>query len=236
MVAINIKNDGRSDKHGTISDIDTNVEMISKMECSTDPKKVIQSETTTAVRYFLRDEIGQGGFGQVVGAKMFVETKGEAAPHKWLDHGLCQQLNSRDVAIKIQPRHHPTDRHPERHTKRLKTECNLLQRFGHHPNIIGFVEAIDTPDRVYIVMEKASMDVYRMLKDHKKTVKAQPDFHQQVMRGLLAGLGYLHNAGIAHGDIKLTNILLQVQVLTNPNKATSSIKLKQVLSDSVTLG
>ena len=165
---------------------------------------IVQSNTKS-VRYLLQDELlGKGHYGKVVGAKK------EVQQDKWLRWITGFKYAYSDVAIKMQPSHRPGH---TRHESRLNIECDILRRFGHHTNIIGFIESIHapvwSPDKVYIVMEQASVDVLTFLKMFKKPDAAQSDLPQQIMLGLLSALDYLHNAGIAHCDVKLENILIQ---------------------------
>lgn len=158
-----------------------------------------------SVRYLLHDELGKGTFGQVVRAQK------EELRHSCSHRGCRYEYT--DVAIKIQPSRRQND---PIYTDRLKLECEILRRFGHHTNIIGLVEVIHTtcfPCKVYIVMEKASTDLFTLL-TKSNAFAAQADLPQQIMIGLLTAVAYLHEAGIAHRDIKLENILIQCSCLS----------------------
>lgn len=90
------------------------------------------------------------------------------------------------------------------HLKRVDQEIRILRKHGGHPNIIGFYEAIHTSKNVYIVMEKATMTLSQVTE--RQVI--QLDFCQQVMKGILNGVAYLHSEGIQHLDLKSENILL----------------------------
>ncbi|CAB9503663.1 Mitogen-activated protein kinase HOG1 (Fragment) [Seminavis robusta] len=57
-----------------------------------------------------------------------------------------------------------------------------------------------------MVMEKAECS---LTSHFRRQAIIQPDFHQQVMLGVLKALQYLHQNGISHGDIDPQNILVR---------------------------
>lgn len=75
-----------------------------------------------------------------------------------------------------------------------------------HPNLIRFLQAIETTHRVYIVMEYAEngslLDIIR--KDHHiDETRSRRWFHQ-----LLDAVEYCHDRGVVHRDIKCENMLM----------------------------
>jgi len=75
-----------------------------------------------------------------------------------------------------------------------------------HPNIIGYVDCIDTASRLYIVLEFADGGE---LFDHIVKKGAFPEEDAKtIMLQLLQGVAYLHSLGIAHRDLKPENILV----------------------------
>jgi serine/threonine protein kinase len=75
-----------------------------------------------------------------------------------------------------------------------------------HPNIIGYVDCVDTASKLYIVLEYADGGE---LFDHIVKRGAFPEEDAKtIMLQLLHGVSYLHSAGIAHRDLKPENILV----------------------------
>ncbi|XP_054770468.2 testis-specific serine/threonine-protein kinase 4-like [Lytechinus pictus] len=75
-----------------------------------------------------------------------------------------------------------------------------------HPNLICFLQSIETTSRVYLIMELADNGD---LLDYIKANGACPEeqtgmwFHQ-----LVEGMEYCHNLGVVHRDLKCENLLL----------------------------
>lgn len=75
-----------------------------------------------------------------------------------------------------------------------------------HPNLICFLQSIETTSRVYLIMELADNGD---LLDYIKANGAGPEeqtglwFHQ-----LVDGMDYCHNLGVVHRDLKCENLLL----------------------------
>ncbi|XP_014203405.1 testis-specific serine/threonine-protein kinase 4-like [Copidosoma floridanum] len=75
-----------------------------------------------------------------------------------------------------------------------------------HPNLIRFLQAIETTHRVYIIMEYAEngslLDVVRRDKyiDEERS--------RRWYRHLLLGLDYCHERGVVHRDVKCENLLM----------------------------
>lgn len=93
------------------------------------------------------------------------------------------------------------------HLMFVDTEIGILQKHGHHPNIIGFEAKLHAKKNIYLVMEKATMSLADLMYD-TNVFQVQEDALQQVVRGILQGLQYLHEHGIVHRDIKPENVLI----------------------------
>lgn len=89
--------------------------------------------------------------------------------------------------------------------KRVAREIKVLKKL-HHACIVRCFDVIDTPAKIYIVMENASsgslLDYVRSKKRLREPEAAK--FLQQVVHGLI----YCHSKGVIHRDIKLENLLL----------------------------
>ena len=100
------------------------------------------------------------------------------------------------------------------------SEINLLSRepFKSHPNIVrlqGWGLCLDSlenphgnvPRLPLLILEKASWDMKRFLQSPEYEQTSYLDLCSLSL-GIGRGLGVLHTAGITHGDMKLTNVLL----------------------------
>ena len=88
---------------------------------------------------------------------------------------------------------------------RFKSECNILSSIEHQ-NIVRFHELISDDDLLYLFFEYCPCgDLQMFVMDHKKLSE---DLARRLFSDICSGLNYLHNKGIAHRDIKLSNILL----------------------------
>ncbi|CAB9518543.1 calmodulin-dependent protein kinase type [Seminavis robusta] len=149
-------------------------------------------------KYSLDVKLGRGGFGQVFGTH-----------------------TSKTIAIKVQTK---TQMRSKRHLDLLNTEIGILSRHGHHVNIVGFQQSINAPENIYIVMERATMSVGDLMKK-TNVFCAQEDAVQQVMKGLLNGVKYLHERGVAHRDLKVDNLLVCTSALDENNRLRRGHKI-----------
>ena len=134
--------------------------------------------------YFLNEQIGSGGFAKVV-LGIHIPT-GEK------------------VAIKIMDKKEILS--DENNKIRVENEIKILKKVRHN-NIIKLYEVMETPQKIYLVMEycdKGELFDYIVSKDHLNEDQSRIFFHQ-----IIDALTYLHSQNIAHRDIKPENILLQ---------------------------
>ena len=75
-----------------------------------------------------------------------------------------------------------------------------------HPNIIQFHHVMHAPRHIYLVTEFAYMDLDQYLHLHNDCVSL--DMLREVTIGVLWGLKYLHDHGVAHLDLRQENIYL----------------------------
>ena len=133
--------------------------------------------------YILHDEIGSGGFAKVV--KGIHIPTGEKVAVKIMD--------------KIQLFADPLN------LRRVKTEISIL-KLVRHKNIIKLYEVIETPQKIYLIMEYCEggeLFDYIVQKQHLTERQACAFFHE-----IIDALEYLHSINIVHRDIKPENLLL----------------------------
>jgi len=87
----------------------------------------------------------------------------------------------------------------------LEREIDIMQKLQ-HPNIIGLVEVIDTPDTLYLVLEFASGgELFDAIVNRGNYTEAQAAV---LVKQILEAIAYVHTHGIAHRDLKPENLLL----------------------------
>ncbi|KAE9047270.1 hypothetical protein PR003_g1142 [Phytophthora rubi] len=97
-------------------------------------------------------------------------------------------------------------------------EVALLRRCASHPNVVAFLDVLETPDFVYIVTELAEGgELFQALIDEGAYSEWDA---RRFITDLLEALRFLHGLGIAHRDIKPENLLL-----TSASPKRASIKL-----------
>ena len=133
--------------------------------------------------YLLNEEIGSGGFAKVVQA-IHIPT-GEKVAVKIMDKA---QIFSEPLNL-----------------NRIQREIAIL-KIVRHNNIIKLYELMETPDKIYIVMEYCNggeLFDYIVSKQHL-TERQACRFFQEIINCL----EYLHSLNIVHRDIKPENLLL----------------------------
>jgi predicted ATPase len=134
--------------------------------------------------YTLLRILGRGGFGQV-----------------WLAERASTLLTTQ-VALKI-----PLDSAAE--LDAVRAEAKLWLQASGHPNIVPVLDAEVYAGQVVIASEYAAGGTLHDWMATHSGMAPSLDAALTVTGGILAGLDYLHRAGITHRDLKPENVLLQ---------------------------
>ncbi|KAL1511829.1 hypothetical protein AB1Y20_005114 [Prymnesium parvum] len=123
---------------------------------------------------------------------------------------------------------HPEHGKPAIDSWYLNQEVEILRKAGSHPNILEVYDVYETSSCVYVVLELAQggslLDVIKRLGAFTERDAAS------AVRQVAAALGYLHEHGIVHRDIKMANLLVE-------DRSSFVIKVSDFgLSKSFTLG
>ncbi|XP_067336646.1 serine/threonine-protein kinase D1 isoform X5 [Channa argus] len=131
---------------------------------------------------FPDEVLGSGQFGIVYGGK--------------------HRKSGRDVAIKIIDKL----RFPTKQESQLRNEVAILQSL-HHPGIVNLDCMFETPERVFVVMEKLHGDMLEMILSSEKG-RLPERITKFLVTQILVALRHLHFKNIVHCDLKPENVLL----------------------------
>jgi len=96
----------------------------------------------------------------------------------------------------------------QNNTSHINLEREIMAKIGHkHPFIIGFHDAIQTPDRLFIVMECVDSGTLFNLLEQTEARLPEPAVRYFAAQIFLA-LDMLHRQGFVYRDLKLENILI----------------------------
>ncbi|XP_023915717.2 SNF1-related protein kinase catalytic subunit alpha KIN10 [Quercus suber] len=133
-------------------------------------------------KYKFGDLIGCGGFSMVRIATNI--------------HTTCE------VAVKILV--HETMK-KKKMEERVKREIEIL-RLLRHPHIIRLYEVIDTPKKIYLVMEYAKLGDLAVYME--SIGKLQEEEARKIFQQIISGVEYCHENKVVHRDLKPENLLL----------------------------
>ncbi|XP_026194766.1 serine/threonine-protein kinase D1-like isoform X2 [Anabas testudineus] len=139
-------------------------------------------DINSVYQIFPDEVLGSGQFGIVYGGK--------------------HRKSGRDVAIKIIDKL----RFPTKQESQLRNEVAILQSL-HHPGIVNLDCMFETPDRVFVVMEKLHGDMLEMILSSEKG-RLPERITKFLVTQILVALRHLHFKNIVHCDLKPENVLL----------------------------
>ncbi|XP_051579371.1 serine/threonine-protein kinase D1-like isoform X2 [Myxocyprinus asiaticus] len=139
-------------------------------------------DISTVYQIFPDEVLGSGQFGIVYGGK--------------------HRKTGRDVAIKIIDKL----RFPTKQESQLRNEVAILQNL-HHPGIVNLECMFETPERVFVVMEKLHGDMLEMILSSEKG-RLPERITKFLVTQILVALRHLHFKNIVHCDLKPENVLL----------------------------
>uniref|UniRef100_A0AAR2K083 Serine/threonine-protein kinase n=1 Tax=Pygocentrus nattereri TaxID=42514 RepID=A0AAR2K083_PYGNA len=116
--------------------------------------------------------------------------------------GRKHRKTGRDVAIKIIDKL----RFPTKQESQLRNEVAILQNL-HHPGVVNLECMFETPERVFVVMEKLHGDMLEMILSSEKG-RLPERITKFLVTQILVALRHLHFKNIVHCDLKPENVLL----------------------------
>ncbi|XP_046692589.1 serine/threonine-protein kinase D3-like isoform X3 [Silurus meridionalis] len=139
-------------------------------------------DISSVYQIFADEVLGSGQFGIVYGGK--------------------HRKTKRDVAIKVIDKM----RFPTKQESQLRNEVAILQNL-HHPGIVNLECMFETPERVFVVMEKLHGDMLEMILSSEKS-RLPERLTKFLVTQILVALRHLHFKNIVHCDLKPENVLL----------------------------
>ena len=117
-------------------------------------------------------------------------------------YGGVHRISGKNVAIKVIDKL----RFPTNQEAALKNEVSILQSLG-HPGIVNLEKMFETPERIFVVMDKLHGDMLEMILSSEKGYLSER-VTKFLMTQILVALKYLHSKNIVHCDLKPENVLI----------------------------
>jgi len=141
-----------------------------------------ETEISKAYQIFPDEVLGSGQFGIV--------------------YGGVHRISGRAVAIKVIDKM----RFPTKQEAALKNEVAILQNL-HHPGVVNLERMFETPERIFVVMEKLRGDMLEMILSSEQG-RLSERITKFLVTQILVALKHLHSKNIVHCDLKPENVLL----------------------------
>ncbi|XP_078062841.1 serine/threonine-protein kinase D2-like, partial [Mustelus asterias] len=139
-------------------------------------------DIATVYQIFADEVLGSGQFGIVYGGK--------------------HRETGRDVAIKVIDKL----RFPTKQESQLRNEVAILQGLR-HPGVVNLECMFETPEKVFVVMEKLHGDMLEMILSSERG-RLPERITKFMITQILVALRHLHFKNIVHCDLKPENVLL----------------------------
>ncbi|XP_004607771.1 serine/threonine-protein kinase D2 [Sorex araneus] len=139
-------------------------------------------DIATVYQIFPDEVLGSGQFGVVYGGK--------------------HRKTGRDVAVKVIDKL----RFPTKQESQLRNEVAILQSLR-HSGIVNLECMFETPEKVFVVMEKLHGDMLEMILSSEKG-RLPERLTKFLITQILVALRHLHFKNIVHCDLKPENVLL----------------------------
>ncbi|XP_037947137.1 serine/threonine-protein kinase D3 [Teleopsis dalmanni] len=117
-------------------------------------------------------------------------------------YGGVHKKTKRDVAIKVIDKL----RFPTKQEAQLKNEVAILQNIS-HCGVVNLERMFETPERIFVVMEKLKGDMLEMILSHERG-RLSERVTKFLITQILIALKHLHSQNIVHCDLKPENVLL----------------------------
>ncbi|XP_014610982.1 PREDICTED: serine/threonine-protein kinase D3 isoform X4 [Polistes canadensis] len=150
-------------------------------EESTEPEENI-TDMSQLYQIFPDEVLGSGQFGIV--------------------YGGVHRKSGRAVAIKVIDKL----RFPTKQEAQLKNEVAILQNLS-HSGVVNLERMFETPERIFVVMEKLKGDMLEMILNSEKG-RLSERITKFLITQILVALKHLHSKNIVHCDLKPENVLL----------------------------
>ena len=141
-------------------------------------------EVPSTERYEIINEIGRGGNGAIFRAR-----------DRTLD---------RIVAVKLI---HRASLNNQRALQWFMREAKTAAKLN-HPNIVTVFDLGALDEQPYLAMEFVEGETLVQYIERTKELPLTDDLLRRIVQGLCSALGYAHEAGVVHLDIKLENVML----------------------------
>ncbi|KAF4529537.1 hypothetical protein B566_EDAN014383 [Ephemera danica] len=117
-------------------------------------------------------------------------------------YGGVHRKTSRAVAIKVIDKL----RFPTKQEAELKNEVEILQDVT-HPGVVNLERMFESPERIFVVMEKLRGDMLEMILSSEKG-RLSERITKFLITQILMALKHLHSKNVVHCDLKPENVLL----------------------------